>query len=682
MKNLLQKTHLRVFMLVALLCAGLNSAWGAETYSLTPTQENTGSNATTYITTLTGFTYNGISWKMNQWNPSTLQIRTNQSSAASEFRFYNSSPFPGKITKVVIKFQTLNVSDASKLMFIGGTTEVTATSGGTAGTWNSSNKTLTWTPTSTDNFTYFAFYQNGKAATGTNSLNNTNAIVVTYETGSSTLTASDLGLTGSTDLSFDLFNNSSVQAISYTTSSTGAVTVSGGSGYVTTSVNESAKTITITPVKVTPSPQTITVSQAADDQYAAGSAEFTVSIVNSDPNLPGAINNPYSVAQAIENTPANGNTEDVYVKGIVSRFYKDNIMSDGTNFRYYISDENANNQLLVFKGNGLDNVAFSDANDLQIDDIVVIKGKLTTYNNTKEINSGNYIVSLVRKQIPTLSFGQEAYSVVKNGALTITATSTNSNGTITYESSNTDVAEIDATSGVVTAKAAGTTTITATIAATETFKTANATVELTVTAPKHKVTFYQNGTKLSEAEVSEDAAIEFPADPADIEGKAFVGWTTTAIDGSTNNAPTTLVKTATMGTGDVTYYAVFAIKEGTAEEASITINANTEGVPTSYGTANTFTEYTLEGIKFQIQQMYKNGEKLQWRAAGNNSGTGTMYNSDPISSIQSIVLSYDASDTNKNFFVKVGNTANPTEGTVIEASQNRDETYIYATTSL
>ncbi len=168
-----------------MIVGGASSAWADETYSFTPDQSSTGSGATSYITTLTEFTYNKISWKMNQWNPKTLQVKTNQSSAASEFRFYNTSAFPERIKQVVITFSALTVSDASKLMFLGGTSEVTATTGGTAGTWNSTTKTLTWTPGSSDNYTYFAFYQNGKAASGTNYLASSNAIVVTYESAAS-----------------------------------------------------------------------------------------------------------------------------------------------------------------------------------------------------------------------------------------------------------------------------------------------------------------------------------------------------------------------------------------------------------------------------------------------------------------------------------------------------------------
>lgn len=110
-------------------------------------------------------------------------------------------------------------------------------------------------------------------------------IILTTESGGTVLTESDLALSGSTALSFDLYN-SNAQTISYTTSSTSAVTVSGGDGYVTTSVDETNKTITVTPIAVTPSAQTITVSQAADDTYAAGSATFTVNITNSAPELP------------------------------------------------------------------------------------------------------------------------------------------------------------------------------------------------------------------------------------------------------------------------------------------------------------------------------------------------------------------------------------------------------------
>lgn len=110
------------------------------------------------------------------------------------------------------------------------------------------------------------------------------SIAVTYTPTSSGLTTSDLALTGApVALNFDLYNNSSAQTVTYTTSSTGAVTVTGGTSYVTTSLNSGTKTITVTPTAVTPSTQTITVSQEADATYAAGSVTFTVNVTDSTP---------------------------------------------------------------------------------------------------------------------------------------------------------------------------------------------------------------------------------------------------------------------------------------------------------------------------------------------------------------------------------------------------------------
>ncbi|MCR4826982.1 MAG: chitobiase/beta-hexosaminidase C-terminal domain-containing protein, partial [Bacteroidales bacterium] len=65
-----------------------------------------------------------------------------------------------------------------------------------------------------------------------------------------------------------------------------------------------------------------------------------------DPNAPGTVNNPYTVAQAIANTPSTGN---VYIRGIVSSFYNTSITGDGSNYRYYISDDGSTTtQLIVY----------------------------------------------------------------------------------------------------------------------------------------------------------------------------------------------------------------------------------------------------------------------------------------------------------------------------------------------
>ena len=111
------------------------------------------------------------------------------------------------------------------------------------------------------------------------------SVAITYTTGGGSvdpsLKESDFSL-GSSELTFDLYNNSGAQVINYTTSSTGEVTV-GTSEYVNAVVDENEKTITVTPLKKTSDDVEIKVNQAADETYAAGSATFTVTIADSTP---------------------------------------------------------------------------------------------------------------------------------------------------------------------------------------------------------------------------------------------------------------------------------------------------------------------------------------------------------------------------------------------------------------
>ncbi len=185
-----------------------------------------------------------------------------------------------------------------------------------------------------------------------------------------------------------------------------------------------------------------------------------------------------------------------------------------------------------------------------------------------------------------------------------------------------------------------------------------------VALPEHTATFSVNGVE-NNTNYKEGEDIVFPADPSNIGEKVFVGWAASAIVGTTNVEPA-FVSSATMGTSDITYYAVFASQADVATTTKLTITKDTENFPTAYGTAKTFTEYTLEGKKFKIQQAYVNGGKLQWRSGTDTSnGAGTIYNTQVLVNIKSIVLTYNG-DSNKNFTLKIGDAENPSSGTSIE----------------
>ena len=149
---------------------------------------------------------------------------------------------------------------------------------------------------------------------------------------------------------------------------------------------------------------TITASYAGvEDEYKPSSDTYELTVIDS--YAPGTVNNPYTVTEAIAATPSSGSTDNVYIHGIVSAFYGngDDILDDNTH-RYYISDDgNTTTQLLVYNGKGLNNVAFSNANDLLVGDEITILGKLKMYSNAPEVDAGNYIVSLVRPSQYTLT---------------------------------------------------------------------------------------------------------------------------------------------------------------------------------------------------------------------------------------------------------------------------------------
>ena len=369
-------------LLLAALTVGSGSAW-AETKTSNMVFDKACNGS--------GTADDGVTWTVTSDGTestfdSTKGIHYGTGSSSVGYIQLNTSGITGTITKVVVNASTASGVSATLSVTVGG-----ATFGETA--------SLTSTATSytlTGSASGEIVVRVAKPSKATKALY-LRSIRVTYEE-TSELEDCDLALTDApVALTFDLYNNSAAQTISYTTSSTGAVSVA-ASDYATFSVDQTNKTITVTPkTAVTPSAQTITVSQEADETYAAGSVTFTLSVANSDPNVPGTENNPYTVAQAIANTPSSGTSANVYIKGIVSKFQASDIISDGANYRYYISDDGTTtNQLLVYKGKGLNNVTFSSADDLLVGDEVVILGGLTTFNSTKEVAANNYIVSLTR----------------------------------------------------------------------------------------------------------------------------------------------------------------------------------------------------------------------------------------------------------------------------------------------
>lgn len=105
-----------------------------------------------------------------------------------------------------------------------------------------------------------------------------------------------------------------------------------------------------------------------------------------------------------------------------------------------------------------------------------------------------------------------------------------------------------------------------------------------IPVPTHVATFYVDGRVQTASVYEEGAPIVFPTAPANIDGKVFVGWVVSPIDGTTDDQPQ-LLTSAVMGTSDMSYYAVFATKTA-GTQVTTTVDALTPGktgASSSYG---------------------------------------------------------------------------------------------------
>ena len=182
----------------------------------------------------------------------------------------------------------------------------------------------------------------------------------------------------------------------------------------------------------------------------------------------------------------NGTIDDQCVSGIVCTAGAS--LSSGA-ITYYISaDGTETNRLQVYRGKGLYNAAFEAAGDIAVGDEVVVYGTLKKYYSggvtTPEFDAGSYLLSQVTKPDPTFSLDKSDATLDAYTHETVDVTlTTNTDGAITCVSSNTDVATVALKSAgvyTITAQAEGSATITIRSAASANYKSASATVAITV----------------------------------------------------------------------------------------------------------------------------------------------------------------------------------------------------------
>ena len=240
----------------------------------------------------------------------------------------------------------------------------------------------------------------------------------------------------------------------------------------------------------------ITAAFAGDASYLEGSAKYTLCVTEHA----GTEADPYSVADARRVIDVMETAEGVYAKGLVSEIVTA-YNSEYGNITYNISVDGTTtgDQLQAYRGKSYNGANFTSADDVKVGDEVVIKGTLKKYSTTYEFDAGNQLVSLNRtKEQAGLAYAETEHTANVGEDFAEPALTNLNNLTVTYSSSNTTLATVNATTGEVTILAAGKVTITATTAGNATYAAGSASYNITITNPGLAVAtlpFAFNGNK-------------------------------------------------------------------------------------------------------------------------------------------------------------------------------------------
>ena len=283
--------------------------------------------------------------------------------------------------------------------------------------------------------------------------------------------------------------------VTYSSSNTGVATV-----------NESTGDVAIVGAGTT----VITATAEATNEYYEASTQYTLTII-ADPGTGGTVTfdftNPTSLGLV---APAAGNGTSINGE-VVSGAVTMTATHGGTDTRIW--NTNGKMDLRIYKGGS---ITFSVPDGYNITKITYTgaknvptmwtgseQSKTTEVDATTQISTATITYTqgaAVTKQEQTLTFSGTAFAIEEGESFTA-PTLTGAQTTVTYSSSNTDVATVDAETGAVTIVGVGTTTITANAAADETYYAASALYTLTVNQNLAGISLpYMMITKVGDAE--------------------------------------------------------------------------------------------------------------------------------------------------------------------------------------
>ncbi len=268
----------------------------------------------------------------------------------------------------------------------------------------------------------------------------------------------------------------------------------------------------------------ITATFAGSETHRQGSAKYTICVTEHA----GTQADPYSVADARRVIDVMETAEGVYATGIVSEIVTAYNSTYG-NISYNISADGltTSNQLQAYRGKSYDGANFTSANDVKVGDEVVIKGTLKKYSATYEFDENNELVSLNRtKEQAGLAYAETEHTANVGEDFVEPALTNPNNLTVTYSSSNTTLATVNATTGEVTILAAGKVTITASTTGNASYAAGSASYNITITDPSLAIAtlpFYFDGKR---ADIENTAGMTHEGIDSDYSAKPYLKFNT------------------------------------------------------------------------------------------------------------------------------------------------------------
>lgn len=246
-------------------------------------------------------------------------------------------------------------------------------------------------------------------------------------------------------------------------------------------------------------------SQIVTVSYGEKTASYTVNVKT----IGNTQENAYTASEAIEIIDAGkGLKTPVYVKGKVSEIASSWTENNGY-LSFWVSEDGTENKFEMYKNyKGADNEVYTSEEECpKVGDDVICYGTLTKYITTDNtsyyvFSEGNYLVEKTtvvdNRTTTTVTFGEDVDDQTFNVNLgetfegkTATVSPTGA-GNVTYSSDNTEVASVDKSTGAITiGSTAGTATITASFAETDTYMASTAKYYINVIDPNGLV-FYES----------------------------------------------------------------------------------------------------------------------------------------------------------------------------------------------